>query len=204
MLRRMDPTRRTQQTYDAVAGEFLCRTSDRSTLQHWMQAFQRHLPPGRVLDLGAGPCSDTAQLRELGLDMIALDRSRGMLRLAPPEVAALRIQADMRHLPLRAQSFAGVWSSASLLHLERAQLAPALAGIRRVLTPVGVLFASLKCGRGAGWETERYGADAPRWFTYWSESEFDGALGTAGFEVVEAETREFAQQRWLIRIARAS
>jgi len=202
MLSRMDPTRRTQQTYDAVAGEFASRTHERSTLLRWMQAFQGHLPRGRVLDLGAGPCYDTAQLRDLGLDVIALDRSRGMLQVAREEISTLRIQADMRHLPLRARCVAGVWASASLLHLPRADFEPALAGIRRVLMPSGSLFASLKCGRGAGWETARYGADAPRWFTYWSESELDAVLCSAGFDLIEAESLDFADQPWLIRIAR--
>jgi SAM-dependent methyltransferase len=204
ILRRMDPTRRTQLTYDAVAGEFSSRTHDRSTLMRWMLAFQSHLPRGRVLDLGAGPCHDTARLRDLGLDAIALDRSRGMLQVARDEVAALRIQADMRHLPLSAQCVAGVWASASLLHLPRADFEPALAGIRRVLMPSGALFASLKCGSGAGWDTARYGADAPRWFTYWSESELDAVLCSAGFEIIEAESLDFAAQRWLIRVARVN
>ena len=114
------------------------------------------------------------------------------------------MQADLRHLPFRAGCMAGVWASGSLLHLERADLAPALAGIRDVLCRSGVIFLTLKKGDGESWETAKYGADVPRWFTYWSEPELDRILETAGFDIVEAATQPGAQDTWIARIARRS
>jgi hypothetical protein len=75
------------------------------------------------------------------------------------------------------------------LHLDRHELAPALAGVRDVLLESGVLFMSLKRGTGESWKTTKYGGEAPRWFTYWHEQDVDGALHSAGFEIVEATTR---------------
>ena len=97
-----------------------------------------------VLDLGAGPCLDSAELRSLGLRVISVDRSRRMLIAAHQEIPGPRVQADMRQLTFRPNCIAGVWACASLLHLDRDELVPALSGIRNVLVSSGVLFVSLK------------------------------------------------------------
>jgi SAM-dependent methyltransferase len=155
-----------------------------------------------VVDLGAGPCHLSAELRELGLHVISLDRSREMLMLAREQFPGPRVQADLRHLPLRPRSIAGVWASASLLHLEREALQPALDGIAGVLVPAGILYLSMKQGDGARWEASSYGEEAPRWFTYWSAQDIDHALDAAGFELLEAATDPGIRESWLVRIAR--
>jgi SAM-dependent methyltransferase len=168
-----------------------------------MQRFKEQLSSSApVLDLGAGPCFDSAELRSLGLRVISVDRSWGMLIAAREQFPGLRVQADMSLLPFQPDSLAGVWACASLLHLERDQLIPVVSSIRQVLVSSGALFVSLKHGTGEGWETSKFGPDAPRWFTYWSEDEFDSALRSAGFDILESATQAGVQDRWLTRIAR--
>jgi len=199
----VDHTRRTQRSYDLIAAQFFARHQNRSVLHPWMVRFAAAVPAGGVvLDLGAGPCHDSAQLRALGLSVISLDRSKHMLNVASERFPGARVQADLRQLPFRPNSIAGVWASASLLHLDRHELAPALAGVREVLVESGVLFMSLKRGAGEGWETTKYGGEAPRWFTYWHEQDVDAALLAAGFDLVEAATRAGTEVEWLMRIAR--
>lgn len=199
----MDRVRRTQESYDRIAAEYWQRHDDRSALYSWMKKFAAQVAPcGRVLDLGAGPCVDSADLRGFGLDVISLDRSRQMLSVARERHPGLRVQGDSRHLPFPRASIDGVWASASLLHLERADLGPALAGIRDVLRPGGVLFLTLKEGAGEGWEIAKYGADTPRWFTYWSEREVDGLLEAAELDLVESSTEPGRPERWIVRLAR--
>jgi SAM-dependent methyltransferase len=199
----MDRARQNQDTYDRVAAQYLERGRDRSLLRPLMLRFRDQLPVnGLVLDLGAGPCRDSAELRSLGLRVISLDRSRQMLISARQEVPGPRVQADMRQLTFHANCFAGVWACASLLHLGRDELIPALSGICNVLVPSGALFMSLKYGSGGMWETAKFGPHAPRWFTYWSDEDVDSALRLAGFEVVESATEEVSQITWIARIAR--
>ena len=201
----MDRAQQNQGSYDQVAAEYLERSRDRSLLRPWMRRFRERLPAnGLVLDLGAGPCLDSAELRTLGLRVISVDRSRRMLIAAQQEILGPRVQADMRHLAFRPNCIAGVWACASLLHLERDELVPAISGIRDVLVSSGVLFVSLKYGSGGTWDTSKFGAEAPRWFTYWSEEGVDSSLRSAGFEIVESGTQEVRQDRWIARIARRS
>ena len=199
----MDRAQQNQDSYDRVAEQYLERGRDRSLLLPWMHRFKEQLPSSApVLDLGAGPCLDSAELRSLDLRVISVDRSRRMLMAAQQEIPGHRVQGDMRHLPFRANGLAGVWASASLLHLDRDELGPTLAGIHSVLVSSGVLFLSLKRGNGGRWDTSKFGPDAPRWFTYWSEDEVDASLESAGFEIVESASQAIGQDTWLARIAR--
>ncbi len=171
----------------------------------WMRRFKEQLPSnGLVLDLGAGPCLDSAELRVLGVRVISVDRSLRMLIAAHQEIPGLRVQADIRQLTFRPGCIAGVWACASLLHLGRDELVPALSGVRNVLVSSGVLFASLKYGSGGTWDASKFGPEAPRWFTYWSEDELDSSLASAGFEILESATQEALHDRWITRIARRS
>jgi SAM-dependent methyltransferase len=170
-----------------------------------MRSFATLLPsPGVVLDLGAGPCQDSSELRGLGLRVMSLDRSRQMLTVAASQFPGPRLQADLRHLPLRDSSLSGVWASACLLHLDRVEVAPALAGIARALVYGGVLFISVKDGDGGRWDTSDYGRDVPRWFTYWSGEGIDAALRASGFEIVESVSQAGPKDVWHVRIARCS
>jgi SAM-dependent methyltransferase len=198
-------TRVNEQSYERLAPHFLERNRDRSILRPWMERFKHALPTaGAVLDLGAGPCLDAAELGALGLHAIALDRSRAMLNAAADSIHVPRVMGDIRQLPFRRGCFAGVWASASLLHLDRAELALALRGIRDVLVPAGALFVSLKHGKGEREELAKYGVETPRWFTYYDEDELDGVLRASGFELVESATRDGRHERWLLRIARST
>jgi SAM-dependent methyltransferase len=200
----MDRTKRNQQTYDQVAAEYFATHRDRTRVLSWMRRFAEAVPQGVVLDLGAGPCEDSAMLRGLGLDVVSVDRSRAMLTVARQEFPGPRVQADLRELPFRAGSVAGAWACASLLHLERADMQPALVGIAELIAEGGALFVALKDGVDGKWDTTSYGPDGPRWYTYWAASDVDQALATAGFEILEAATEPGSKDTWHFRIARRS
>ncbi len=195
-----DPVSKTRDTYDAIGAEFLDNSRDRSAMRGWLDRFASSLPAGTlVLDLGAGPGFDAAELRKQGFRAISVDLSLGMLRAGVREFPGPRVQSDLRCLPFPSSSVCGVWANASLLHLSKAEASLALREIRRVLRPSGVLYMSVKRGSGAEWESERYGK--PRWFQYWSDPELDAALEAAGFRVNAAWVNETTRDTWLIRLA---
>ena len=196
-----DPLLRTRATYDVIAGQFLENARERGTLELWLDRFAADLSPGALaLDLGAGPGMDTAALRQRGLRAVGLDFSRGMLRAGVREFPAPRVQGDARRLPFGDGVFAGVWASASLLHLADADARCALGEARRILRPAGVLYVSVKAGTGTEIESTRYGL--PRFFQYWSADALDGVLHSAGFDVLERVTSDLPRATWLARLAR--
>ena len=191
---------RTQRTYDKVAGRYLENTRDRSELSLWLERFAQCVGAGAtVLDLGAGPGCDSAELRRLGLRPISLDLSLGMLRAGVPEFPGPRVQADARRLPFRDTWVGGVWANACLLHLPPEEAAAALREVRRILCAPGLLHISVKSGNGVEWESERYGE--PRWFQYWSGADLDALLTTAGFSVIASWSNSTPRADWLVRHA---
>ena len=126
-----DPTLLTRGTYDVIAAQYLENARDRGVIVPHVDAFAAALTPGAgVVDLGAGPGLDTVLLVERGLRAVGVDFSMGMLRAGRREFAAVRIQGDARRVPLATASVDGVWAKASLLHLQRddVALAPRCGG----------------------------------------------------------------------------
>jgi len=194
--------RRTTQSYDLVAAEYLETTRDFSRGLEWVERFAAAVAPGAlVADLGSGPGRDTFRPRAHGLDAFCLDLSLGMLRAGREEYPASRVQASMLRLPLRSASLAGVWANASLLHLSIAELRRALNEIHRVLAPAGHVHLTVKLGEGSEWETTRY--DEPRWFQYWTGADLDRELHDAGFAPVHASEEDSTSSTWLVRLCRA-
>lgn len=171
-------------------------------MQETLDRFRSHLDSGAlVVDVGAGPGTDSADLRARQLRVVSLDLSLGMLQAGQRELPGLRVQADMLRLPF-GMVVDGLWANASLLHLPREAVAAALLGFRRVLRSPGLLYVSVKQGNHDGWEDQRYGPGHPRWFTYWQAEELDAVLSEAGFREIDARTVVGPRDTWLQRLMR--
>lgn len=173
----------THQTYDLISAEFAERTE-----RPWPEVVRRvsHLvsvlpAAGVVADVGCGFGRDVALLRAHGLRVLGLDLSIAQLRAR--NCPGL-VQADMRLLPLRAESVDAVWCQAALLHLPRAVVPEVLADFGRVVRSGGALSMSVVEGDGEGFRiASNYGSDRRRWFTLYREPELTALLVAAGFTV---------------------
>ena len=97
----------------------------------WRRAAIAHLPPGRVLDVGAGTGAANPDLGDR--EIVALDPSPEMLAVNPETMRAV---AYGEHLPFAADSFDGVFSAYVFRNL--ASVRGTLEEIHRVLRPGGV------------------------------------------------------------------
>jgi 8-oxo-dGTP pyrophosphatase MutT (NUDIX family) len=178
---RIDETQQTTQTYNETAAEFAAKFCE-TDLSAQLDRFCTHLRPGApVLDLGCGPGRDLLSLAERGFWAVGLDRSAGMLCEAMARGAKNLVQADARALPFVAGTLDGVWACASLLHVPKAELLPALTEIRRALGH-GHLCLILKAGEGESWRED--GRGQRRFFAYYHPAEVELALERAGFRVI--------------------
>jgi SAM-dependent methyltransferase len=149
---------------------------------------------GAILELGCGAGNHAAEMLARGFTLRATDGSPEMAAIASKRlnhpVNAMRFdELDER------DAFDGVWASACLLHVPRAELAEVLARVHRALKTGGVFYASFKAGEGDGrdslgryysyvspdWLRAAYAAAGP-WHSLSSESSeiksFDGAPAT--------------------------
>jgi cyclopropane fatty-acyl-phospholipid synthase-like methyltransferase len=146
----------------------------------------------RVLDAGCGTGVPTVrQLKEAGLSVTGIDISEGMLTLASQNVrgADLR-QLDLTEIRQELGRFDAVVAFFSLLMLSRAELPGALARLRDVLVPGGLLAVSM---------VEADLDDVPIDFlgvsvrvTGYPRDEFARVVEAAGFEVLEARDLSYA------------
>lgn len=113
--------------------------------QNWRRTAARHLPPGRVLDLGAGT---GAALPIFGdREAVALDPALEMLGLNPLE---RRVAAVGEHLPFTDESFDGVFSAYVFRNLDSVD--QTMQEVARVLRPGGIA-AIVDLGRPVpGWK----------------------------------------------------
>ena len=162
---------------------------------------------GPVADLGCGPGQHAQALCEGGLDVIGVDLSTAMLKLAARRDVPV-VQGDLRRLPLRPGAFGALWSSASLLHVPIEDVDATLDGWRTLLRPGGVLGLSTSLGGEQGWELVPYATPLPveqplsRWFVHHEQDDLLKRLGRAGFTVEHHEVR-VSKRTWLMVLARA-
>ena len=177
-------TQSTRAFYQRHAAEYAAATL-RAPMDRFIERFAQELPRGaRVADLGCGGGRDLRLLRERGLDPIGLDLAEALAVIAQQYSGASVVVGDLRSLPFGANVFDGVWASASLLHLRRADMSAPLAEIFRVMRAGGVFFGSVKSGKG-----EAQDADG-RWFTYYDMQEWTELLGQAGLHDILVERGE--------------
>lgn len=203
-----DPVEATRLVYDQVVATYDEAASAVSEhLDAHRAAFAARVT-GRVADLGCGPGRDLMALTALGVDVIGVDLSSGMLELARTRGRVVR--GDLRRPPLRPAGLGGVWSSAALLHVPRQDVPATLAAWHALLRPGGVLglTTSLAAGGSDGWERVPYAPPRPtsepldRWYVHHDEAALLTLLRDAGFTVDSAQ-RNTTKREWLRVLATA-
>lgn len=153
--------------YERNAAEYVAQTIA-VDMQPLYDKFLKHIPNGgRILDAGCGSGRDSLAFKQRGYRVTAFDASAGMVeharKLTGLDVKELRFE-DFDMGP----QFDGIWACASLLHVQRDQLADAVGRLGKSLLPGGVIYASFKHG-----ETER--VEGGRYFNDVSLQSFDWA-----------------------------
>ncbi|SDO77565.1 Methyltransferase domain-containing protein [Klenkia soli] len=181
---------RTRQAYDAVAGAYARLLADDLAGAPWdravLAAFAEAMPPGPVLDAGCGPGRITAHLAGLGLDARGLDLSPRMVAIARRTHPSLRfVVGSLTDLPEPDAGLAGALAWYSLIHLDRAGRADALADLHRVLAPGGLLLTAFQVGTDHLRRTSAYGH--PVRLDVWrlDPADLTDQLRAAGFELVD-------------------
>jgi SAM-dependent methyltransferase len=146
-------------------------------------------PGPRVLDAGAGAGTMTARLRELRFEVTSTDVSRAAVELLRERLGGDVERADVTDLPFDDESFDGVVLGEVLEHVEADALA--LAEVRRVLRPAGVLALSVPAHPKLFGPSDRWAGHVRRY----RRSELIDAVAAVGFEVVRCLAWGFPASR---------
>jgi ubiquinone/menaquinone biosynthesis C-methylase UbiE len=133
--------------YAATFGEDLAHLDlDRRVLDGMAE---RCAARGLVLDVGCGPAHLARYVAERGAGSVGIDFTPAMLgaaRLRDPTLPLLA--GDVRALPVRNNSVAGIVAFYVLQHVPRAQLVDVLHEMRRALMGDGLFAAAFHAGDG--------------------------------------------------------
>lgn len=193
--------------YDAVAGTYVTAFGD--DLQQLpldvavLEDLAERAPsPGPILDVGCGPGQVAHWLAGTGRSVIGIDIALRMLDLARSGSSGLSVMAgDMRALPIRQSSCAGVVAYYSLQHLPRLALGSFLAEMRRVMAPGGLLVVAAHQGEGEVVVDEFLGQKvSPFGGTFYEPAELRRAVEGSSFTIVSERHRgplphEFPSER---------
>ena len=167
---------RTIATYNAKAAEYATLvTSDGP--DKTLQGFINLVPKGgKVLDLGCGPGTSSAHMRDAGLDPDPMDASEGMVAIAR-EKFELDARIGRFDDIAGTEIYDAVWANFSLLHASREDLPRHLKALCKATKPGGILHIGMKTGDGS----ERDAIE--RLYTYVTVAELKDLLVAAGYEV---------------------
>jgi ubiquinone/menaquinone biosynthesis C-methylase UbiE len=212
-------------TYQQIAPIYADAHNFASLSAFWRERLQRfavalrsspayQANPLPVLDLGCGPGRDSLLLAQMGFNMLAADLSDAMLDEArkrcqnqPGAERITFLRMDMHKLDLPNDSCAGLWVSASLLHIPKRENLAVLKELVRVLTPGGPIMILVKefiSGDDERFEIHQKSGKT-RFFALYRGSELWALLEQAGLRVNEITTtidERFSDgRRWLGALA---
>ncbi|HRP25659.1 methyltransferase domain-containing protein [Thauera sp.] len=140
--------RATRASYDAIAAQFTDVWFDTVPCDA-MEIFLTQLPGGAtILDAGCGPGHHARYLKKAGFDLVGLDFSQSMLRIARKKNQNIPfIYGDILSQTLPTAYFDGVWSAVALNHIPVEDLPQALANLVATLKFGGVVGLNFQVAR---------------------------------------------------------
>jgi SAM-dependent methyltransferase len=143
-----------------------------------------------VCDLGCGPGHVAAFVADLGIDVIGIDLSAGMVAQARHRYPSLTFaRGDMTSLDLADEALGGIVCFYALIHIPRVEVPRALREMFRVLAPGRPVLLAVHGGQGTLHADEMVGQPADLDVTLFSLPELRGLVEQSGLRVIEAHER---------------
>jgi SAM-dependent methyltransferase len=183
-----------EDVYDAIAEPYAEKLADELDRKPFdrdlLDSLVSRFGAGLVADIGCGPGHVGRYLYDRGVDIVGIDLSAEMLRVAGERNPGMRFEkADVRSLPFADGELAGAVAFYSLIHLDDPEVPVALGELRRVIENGGVLCLAVHGGEGRVAGDEWFGRAVHFEATLWSIAPLGVLLTDAGFTIESAVAR---------------
>jgi SAM-dependent methyltransferase len=150
--------------YQEQAADYFAATA-RIDPTSFLKPLAERLPPGAaILDVGCGSGRDLKWFKERGFAATGFEQAPELARRAREHSGCPVIEGDFCTYDFSRLSYDAVILVGALVHLPESALAPTLRRILQALKPDGLLYLTLKEGRGP------QPADDGRTFILWPEN----------------------------------
>jgi ubiquinone/menaquinone biosynthesis C-methylase UbiE len=196
-----DPTLK---TYNKIYADYAKRNKLNPGLVSLLDKFSSYFPETsgkKVLDAGCAQGRDVGYFLKKGFRVTGIDLCLPFLDLARKEYPQAEfLEMDLSKLTFPDNSFAGLWASASFLHISKAQAPGTLSGFLRVLKPGGIAMISVMSGNFEGLWANTEINWPERYFSYYQKEELSQILIKAGFTILDVAvnpTNTRKEVKWL-------
>jgi ubiquinone/menaquinone biosynthesis C-methylase UbiE len=167
-------------------------------MQYELTKFGSLLKGKKILDVGCGVGRDVEYLMEDGFDVIGIDISKNMISEAKKNVPKGKfIIMDFRKMKFKDKSFDGIWSMASLQHIDRREIINVLKEFNRVLHNGGILYLAVYEGEGEKEIVKPEYNNELRHVYLYKKDEMEKYLEDAGFKIIDSEVNIAEDKNWL-------
>lgn len=181
----------TKRTYEDTAKEYTEKVAER--IPHLeIKEFAGMLPQSaRMLDIGCGSGRDAKEFLNLGMNVVGIDFSCQLIQIAKTHAPLGEFHVmDMESLVFPDDSFEGIWSNCSLLHIPKQNLPSVLSRVYALLKPEGYFYLSVKKGTGESFEKDLRFHDKKKFWSFFEEEEIQIYLRNAGFQILNTSVKE--------------
>lgn len=180
----------TNNSYDKTAVDYYKRVSEFELLPEITEFIKIVKKDGEILDLGCGPGHHSNFFFNQNFKVTGIDLSSEMIKLAKKEFTDIDFKVmDISDLDFEVNTFDGIWASASLLHIPKNNIKLILKKIKEILVNNGILYISLKEGKGSEiFNDIRYGG-VDKFYVYYKLDEIKNILEDIGFNILDIELK---------------
>jgi SAM-dependent methyltransferase len=176
----------TLNTYNSIAKDYAAK--DTGLIKPELKFFIENLKGTKVLDAGCGFGRDLEFLIKSGLESYGFDGSKELLKLANVRSPKSKLElADLREkLPYSNFFFDGIWARNVLHHLKSAEVENALAELKRILKPNGIIYIEWKEGKEEGFVKEEVSFGKARYYNLLSKKEVEQLIKKSGLIIMKS------------------
>lgn len=172
--------------YNSIADEYAKQATDHGPVMQRKLFASLLVKGGTILDLGCGSGRDSAYFVTQGFQVTGVDLSEKLLAIAKKNVRnALLVKEDIRHLSFAPNSFDGIWSCASIVHINHSEQQELFRSMYTILKPGGLLYIHAKKGEGEQYIEEPSMPGKKRFYAFFTASLLEHYCKKAGFSDVE-------------------
>lgn len=189
MITKIDKSKLAVNTYEKIAQKYSDQYFNDMVDVPYIDKFLNLLPEsGFILDVGSGPGQFAKHMIEKGFKVKGIDFSLEMVKISKEKVQLGDFsQMDMRELNFPDNTFDGLFSAYSLIHIPSEEVLGTLKGFHRVLKSGGYIEIAVQKGEGDKIIDEPFMPSEKMFFNFFTEDRITKYLIKAGFTIVSQE-----------------